>query len=306
MPPRPPSPHQPSPASPIREVGVTGIQLGFPELTRVIVTTDFHSSRVGWHQHPFWEVLLFFRGGASYEFADGQRKLLRGDQFLVIPPETQHRGAQDIRLPSELLSIGLRNSPSPKARPHSPLSSPERDRLFSGLRSVTTGIFELRGPAWEDASRLRRWILERAQQTATTLDSRIRHLSALLLMGLTECMAGGETGSLSQPIAAALDFLNASLAHPVGMDAVAETVGLSRKRFYLQFRREMGMTPNDCLQRLRLRCAEKLLAASDLTVEAVGTESGFTRATYFCRVFRNYFGRTPGQYRLEMRGSSPT
>ena len=60
------------------------------------------------------------------------------------------------------------------------------------------------------------------------------------------------------------------------------------------------MTPNACFHRLRLHCAEKLLATTDWTVETVGSESGFPRAPYFCRVFRNYFGRTPGQYRLEL------
>jgi transcriptional regulator GlxA family with amidase domain len=122
-------------------------------------------------------------------------------------------------------------------------------------------------------------------------------MTALLLVGLTENIASGESPPVTGPVAAAVTFFQNHLAQPVGMDAVAEELGLSRKQFYLRFRREMGMTPNDYLQRLRLQAAEKLLLTTDWTVETVGTESGFPRAPYFCRVFRSYFGRTPGQYR---------
>ena len=298
MKPRPPFDSETRPAFLSREVVLTGTELGFPELESLTATKDFLSSRVGWHEHPFWEVLFIFRGGASYEFEDGRIREVQGDHFLVIPPGARHRGVEEIRLPSELLSVGVANPGTCANRSHSPLSSLEGEKMMQGLVSAAFGVFKMHSPMLEEADQLRRLVLDQGEN-GSSHSARLRHMTALLLVGLTEDICSGESAQLSEPVSAALNFLQTHIAQPVGMDAVAAEVGLSRKQFYLRFRREMGMTPNDYLQRLRLRAAEKLLATTDWTVETVGAEAGFPRAPYFCRVFRNYFGRTPGQYREE-------
>ena len=306
MKPNPPFISKARPGFRSREVVIPGTEISFPELACLTVTTDFLSSRVGWHDHPFWEVLLIFRGGASYEFEDGRIREVQGDHFLVVPPGVRHRGVEEIRLPSELMSIGVAAQSALPSEGHSPLSAVEREEWMRGLASAACEVFKLPPPLLREAEQLRRLILEKESSEARAGHrARLRHMTALMLVGLTDSMSAEKSQHPTGPVAAALEFLQAHLAQPVGMDAVAEQVGLSRKQFYLRFRREMGMTPNDYLQRLRLRAAEKLLATTDWTVETVGSESGFPRAPYFCRVFRNYFGRTPGQYRLELCNSRP-
>jgi transcriptional regulator GlxA family with amidase domain len=57
------------------------------------------------------------------------------------------------------------------------------------------------------------------------------------------------------------------------------------------------MSPNDWLQRRRVKAATDLLRATDRKLEDIATAVGFSSAQYFCQVFRKYTGKTPGEHR---------
>ena len=63
------------------------------------------------------------------------------------------------------------------------------------------------------------------------------------------------------------------------------------------FRRHLGTTPAKFLIAARLDRARHLLRHSDLPVAAVARASGFGRASYFNRQFRQHAGMTPGEFR---------
>jgi two-component system response regulator YesN len=58
-----------------------------------------------------------------------------------------------------------------------------------------------------------------------------------------------------------------------------------------------GLTPNDCLLRLRVEKAKELLARPGPSVTAIALDVGFSSAQYFSDVFRKYAGKTPREYR---------
>lgn len=59
-----------------------------------------------------------------------------------------------------------------------------------------------------------------------------------------------------------------------------------------------GMTIMEFINHFRLRYAAKLLTDRlDLSITAVGDDSGFNSRSTFNRLFRNYYGMTPGEYR---------
>lgn len=57
------------------------------------------------------------------------------------------------------------------------------------------------------------------------------------------------------------------------------------------------MSPNDWLQRRRVKAATELLWATNRKPEDVATITGFSSAQYCCQVFRKYTGKTPGDHR---------
>jgi AraC-like DNA-binding protein len=80
---------------------------------------------------------------------------------------------------------------------------------------------------------------------------------------------------------------------------VAGRLGYSRSYLHSRFRQEVGMSPSDYVQRLRIkRCCERL-AATEESITDIAIEFGFGSSQYFSRVFRKYLGTTPSEYRSQ-------
>lgn len=102
-------------------------------------------------------------------------------------------------------------------------------------------------------------------------------------------------------IAAAVSYMDGHFAEPVRIEHVAASVFLSTDRFTEVFAATMGRTPRDYLRHLRLERASQLLANTDLSIAAIGQDSGFGDSAYFARAFRAATGVTPSEYRCRMR-----
>jgi AraC-like DNA-binding protein len=61
-----------------------------------------------------------------------------------------------------------------------------------------------------------------------------------------------------------------------------------------------GATPTDDLIRTRVERASWLLKTSELSLEDIAAECGFTDVYYFIRQFRKRIGITPGRYRANL------
>ena len=74
------------------------------------------------------------------------------------------------------------------------------------------------------------------------------------------------------------------------------------------FKKNHGCTPIQYLNTLRIGKAKKLLEANclhHLSITQIAEQSGFSDASYFARVFRDYIGLSPSQYELLFPGAEP-
>ncbi|WP_437222532.1 hypothetical protein SH661x_002821 [Planctomicrobium sp. SH661] len=72
----------PLPASGPIDMSIAGNQIGAPLFHRVAVIYSQLASRITWHSHEQFEILLLAEGATSYEFSDGQISDLPGGHFL--------------------------------------------------------------------------------------------------------------------------------------------------------------------------------------------------------------------------------
>lgn len=92
-------------------------------------------------------------------------------------------------------------------------------------------------------------------------------------------------------------YIEENFRLPITRESAAEHFGLSPNHVSRLFH-DHGVTKfNDFLNRVRIERAKVLLKHRELTVADVATNSGFSDSAYFCRVFRQRAGMTPGEYR---------
>jgi YesN/AraC family two-component response regulator len=67
------------------------------------------------------------------------------------------------------------------------------------------------------------------------------------------------------------------------------------------FKKVMGITFSEYVTGLRMKKAVQLLDNSDLSIEKVAIETGYSDYYYFNNVFKKYYNITPSKYRKSSR-----
>ncbi len=94
-------------------------------------------------------------------------------------------------------------------------------------------------------------------------------------------------------------YVERNYMHPVNIASIAETFGKSPNALSSAFRKTTGRTLNRFITSVRIENAEKLLLSSDLPSRRIGEMVGIDDPGYFCKVFKDYTGLTPMDYRNE-------
>ena len=78
---------------------------------------------------------------------------------------------------------------------------------------------------------------------------------------------------------------------------VAEHIGISESGLYNVFKQVFGKTPLDIKRELIIERAENMLVTTDLSVEQISTQLGFSSSSYFRKVFFKVTNKTPSAVR---------
>jgi AraC-like DNA-binding protein len=78
---------------------------------------------------------------------------------------------------------------------------------------------------------------------------------------------------------------------------LAETGGMSVNAYARLFKEQTGYPPRKYLVRMRVEKACNLLHHSDLSIEQIASDCGFSDRYYFTRIFKQTMGVAPGAYK---------
>jgi AraC-like DNA-binding protein len=95
----------------------------------------------------------------------------------------------------------------------------------------------------------------------------------------------------------ALAYLHQHYHHQITRRQVAQAAGMSEDYLSRLFHRELGLSPWDYLNRLRIQQAKERLRESDDSIQMVARRVGFHDRAYFSRIFRMLTGVPPQAFR---------
>ena len=101
----------------------------------------------------------------------------------------------------------------------------------------------------------------------------------------------------------AMLLLEQQLHSPAPVVELCESLGIGRRQLERRFRRDVGLSPAEYRQRLRLDRARWLLENTDLEVTEVSVECGFQDSANFARVVRKALGVSPSALRQTARAA---
>lgn len=92
---------------------------------------------------------------------------------------------------------------------------------------------------------------------------------------------------------ATLALMNEHLTRTLGIDELAEAMGISRRHLERLFKQNLGCSPSRRYLDLRLQQARQLLQTGKRPMPDVARECGFVSVQHFIRCYRQYFGAHP-------------
>ena len=121
----------------------------------------------------------------------------------------------------------------------------------------------------------------------------------ILAPGLWELSV--HSSRLGAPLLRLMDFVAKSYHQPLGAQDLARAVGYSVHHLAHIAHERLGVSLMEYLTRFRFEVARHLLTATDLTIDQIADEAGFSNASHLSRVFLGQSGRRPGDYRHRVR-----
>ncbi|MDF2723392.1 MAG: AraC family transcriptional regulator [Paenibacillus sp.] len=94
-----------------------------------------------------------------------------------------------------------------------------------------------------------------------------------------------------------MEYIKTHYAETLEREKLAEVASLSTSYFSIIFKKVAGYTPTQYITKVRLDMAKQLLQNSNKTVSEVAREVGFQDPLYFGRVFSNYTGLPPKEFK---------
>jgi len=108
------------------------------------------------------------------------------------------------------------------------------------------------------------------------------------------------TDAVSVPdplVGPALEHMRAHLTDTAGLVLLSEQLKCSRRTLERRFADVLGITPAEAWSRFRLEEAQRLLADTALSLQAVAAQSGLHSSPQMSAVFKRMTGRTPREFR---------
>jgi len=102
-------------------------------------------------------------------------------------------------------------------------------------------------------------------------------------------------------VAAALLFIRQNANLPLSVQDILRQVPLSRRALEMRFRKAVGRSLHEELQRVHIKRAKQLLLDTHLPLHRIAEMSGFTRPSNMAAIFRRETGLAPLKYRKQSR-----
>jgi len=253
------------------------------------VTVNLDERSLVAHAHAELHV-IFKLGAADAAFRlDAARVDVTDGNALIVAPWVPHAKLEG---DAESLLLVLWLSPAWAAG----AIGLSRDELTS--RSA--GLVAISPPTLAAAQRMAQLVRDASHRDPAEVEDVLATLLRSVFADVpTEAMSPAtiETRPADARIRRAIDFMNECPLPKLSAEVAAEHVGLSRSRFFEQFKRCLGVTPHQYVDWIRIHKATQRLTTSTTSLADISDELGFASQSHFSRFFSEHLGLPPGEFR---------
>ena len=103
--------------------------------------------------------------------------------------------------------------------------------------------------------------------------------------------------AISRPVYRCMDYIDNHLQEPLTLKTLSENLGISESHLSAVFKKEIGTAVSEYIRRKRIDTSKALLQYTDFSCIEISEYLCFSSECHFSKVFRQYTGQTPREYR---------
>lgn len=138
-------------------------------------------------------------------------------------------------------------------------------------------------------------ILQCTRKVSSYMEYEVSCTFCMLLTNLL--IAHSKTRSTSEVIEKIVSYIQANYMKNLTADELSHHFGISRTHMTRCFKEYTGFAPHEYITQLRIYNAKYLLKATNLSIEDISHQTGFSDSVYFIQVFKKMEGTTPSKFR---------
>lgn len=237
------------------------------------------------HTHPSYMFVLPFNDETSLKIAGKITRPVPGKIF-ALGPDMPHQELPSAS-PPRYIAIFIKKNFFEKQ---------------SSFYSFKKDVFS-RGVFFEQPHQLlpalKRFMIEADSGTEgsrAVLEALSVEVCHLLIRGFLNRSLLQDRISLRVEIDRAVEFMHANIDKKISIKDLSAVAHMSITHFTRVFKNEIGNTPMEYLNRIRLERAKRLLMAGDKSITEIAFECGFSNPSYLSACFRKSYGISPADY----------
>lgn len=276
-----------------QEEKVEGLSVEYPY---VMHRGNLAETKIPWHWHEEVEFVFVRQGhmrlltaGRAWEFREGEGFFVNSN-VLCSMENLEHCQIDSHLLHSAFLGGHFK-------------SIFETKYLAPVLKNKRVEVLEFRRER-EGQRRILRLLLKAAAlQEKENTEFQTRNLFSEIWLMLLEEIDGAEY--MQTPVRPArqerlqtmMTFMQQHYQEKLSLDEIAASACVGRREALRCFQVCIHKTPFAYLTEYRIEMSRKLLSRSELPVTEIALQTGFSGAAYYGKVFKEFCGMTPGEYR---------
>ena len=272
-----------------------------------LCTIPLDFPRVGLHWHEQMEIIYIKRGRGTVTLNLVPYEVTEGCIVPVLPGELHsiemlqdagETGTGRMEYENIIFSLSILDSTDENDWCRNAIIQPLRDGSLRFPRPIRPGSgfhssVALALDAADDVSRVR------APGYSLIIKSQLFLFLHALYQNREQDAREAQPGQHTGQIKAVLAYVKEHYSEPVTIETAAGISGYSMVHFMRIFKKETGQTFISFLNDYRLTAASCFLKETHDTIGNIAIRCGFDNFSYFIRIFRAKYGKSPKEYRKD-------
>ena len=277
----------------------------FQEQQDISVVQHYRYIPAVYHEHDFFELACVLSGSVTNYIGNHKFELTQGDVF-ILPPHLRHAVCtyQDDTV---MVNILIRASTFEQ---HFLKILPDNELLFDFFMKTLYGNSETPYLLFKTGNDplLTSYILQLIHEYRRNKRYKNTLLSSLLSIFFVTLLRNHEKdvviptvkpSVMNENMIFILQYMQKHYA-TITLSHLAEFFNYSERQIQRIITTATGLSFSENIKKMRMNHAAELLRKTNLTVSEIAEMSGYYDASNFRHLFKEYFGKTPQQYREDM------